>query len=240
MLEHVAMPAVSRLTRSRFWTLYRRMRRFERLSLDEQRHHQFERLRDTVRHAYEHVALHRQAFDAAGVRPDDLRSLDDLTRFPLTTKAMIQRAFPDGVTADDIPRSDWHYVSTRGTANRLMAIHDFAKRDAVRASAVRAMHLSGDYHLGQVSAEIPPNICNVVCGDEGQTDTGVLPHVWKMVRDPRSRNRNAVSDLRGLIERGWVYRRRTYPPFGMRGTALPDDKLDDYVQRLRRDQPRML
>lgn len=235
-----AMPAVAHLTHSRFWPLYRGMRRFEHLSLDEQRAVQWLHFADLLRHAVEHVPLHKQHFADAGLTPDNIQSFDDLPRVPITTKAQIQRQFPDGVTASNSDKANWQYVSTRGTANRLMAIHDFAKRDAVRATAVRASHLSGDYRLGKVSAEIPPNICNIVCGDEGQELEGVLPHVWTMVKNKKFRDRQSISDLRGLIERGWIFRRRTYPPFGGQGTHIPDDRLDDYVARLRRDRPTIL
>src|SRR6202035_4343896 len=43
---------------------------------------QLERLRATLRHAYANNASYRQKFSAAGVHPDDLRSLGDLARFP--------------------------------------------------------------------------------------------------------------------------------------------------------------
>jgi phenylacetate-CoA ligase len=58
---------------------------------------QLERLRWTVRHAYDDVPHYRRAFDAAGVHPGDLRSLDDLRRFPFTTKDDLRSTYPDGM-----------------------------------------------------------------------------------------------------------------------------------------------
>ena len=63
---------------------------------------QLERLRTTLHAAYDRVPNHRQAFDAAGVRPDDLRSLADLARFPFTTKADLRDTYPFGMFA--VPR----------------------------------------------------------------------------------------------------------------------------------------
>ena len=60
---------------------------------------QLERLQTTLRRVYEHVPHYRRAFDEAGVRPDDLRSLDDLARFPLTTKDDLREAYPFGLFA---------------------------------------------------------------------------------------------------------------------------------------------
>ena len=48
---------------------------------------QLERLKRTLAHAYANVPHYAQAFEAAGVHPDDLRTLADLARFPFTAKA---------------------------------------------------------------------------------------------------------------------------------------------------------
>src|SRR5580658_470368 len=57
---------------------------------------QLGRLQATLRHAYANNANYRRKFDAAGVRPEDLRSLDDLARFPFTGKADLREAYPFG------------------------------------------------------------------------------------------------------------------------------------------------
>ncbi len=56
----------------------------ESASLDQLRALQLERLRASLRRAYENVAHYRRSFAAAGVAPEDLRSLEDLRRFPFT------------------------------------------------------------------------------------------------------------------------------------------------------------
>ncbi|MBO1770039.1 phenylacetate--CoA ligase PaaK [Agrococcus sp. TF02-05] len=71
----------------------------ERLSLDELRALQLERLQQTVRHAYDNVPTYRAKLDAAGVGPDDIRSLDDLSRLPFTTKEDLRQAYPFGMFA---------------------------------------------------------------------------------------------------------------------------------------------
>ena len=78
--------------------------RIERASVDELRGLQLARLRDTLEHAYENVAHYRQAFDRAGVVPDDLRDLSDLARFPFLTKADLRDNYPFGMFA--VPRSE--------------------------------------------------------------------------------------------------------------------------------------
>ncbi|MPZ00814.1 MAG: phenylacetate--CoA ligase [Actinophytocola sp.] len=74
----------------------------ERLSTDELRERQLERLRWTLRHAYDNVPAYRRKFDEAGVRPEDCGSLDDLAKFPFTTKQDLRDNYPFGMFA--VPR----------------------------------------------------------------------------------------------------------------------------------------
>ncbi|MFE9040334.1 phenylacetate--CoA ligase PaaK [Streptomyces sp. NPDC007818] len=76
----------------------------ERLGREELAALQLERLRSTLRHAYANVEFHRRSFDAAGVHPDDCRSLADLARFPFTTKADLRDHYPFGMFAVDRSR----------------------------------------------------------------------------------------------------------------------------------------
>ncbi|HSS68236.1 MAG TPA: phenylacetate--CoA ligase PaaK [Nocardioidaceae bacterium] len=89
----------------------------ERLDVDELRALQLERLRTTLRHAYDNVPHYRSAFDAAGVRPDALSTLDDLALFPFTTKADLRDNYPFGMFA--VPREDIVRVhASSGTTGR--------------------------------------------------------------------------------------------------------------------------
>jgi phenylacetate-CoA ligase len=71
----------------------------ERLSSQELRDLQLSRLQETVARAYTCNRSYRVKFDAAGVRPCDLRSLEDLARFPFTTKQELREAYPFGFFA---------------------------------------------------------------------------------------------------------------------------------------------
>lgn len=71
----------------------------ERLGRDELEALQLERLRTTLRHAYDNVGFYREAFDKAGLRPEDCRTLADLARFPFTVKADLRDNYPFGMFA---------------------------------------------------------------------------------------------------------------------------------------------
>jgi phenylacetate-CoA ligase len=99
----------------------------ERMGLDELRAVQLERLRGTLRHAYAHVPHHRQAFDAAGVHPDDCRELTDLARFPLTSKADLRETYPFGMFA--VPHEQVRRIhASSGTTGRPTVV-GYTQRD---------------------------------------------------------------------------------------------------------------
>jgi phenylacetate-CoA ligase len=60
---------------------------------------QMARLKQTLEHAYAHVPHYRRKFDAAGVKPDDLRTLTDIARFPFTVKSDLRDNYPFGMFA---------------------------------------------------------------------------------------------------------------------------------------------
>ncbi|NUS28094.1 MAG: phenylacetate--CoA ligase [Streptomyces sp.] len=78
---------------------------------------QLERLRASLRLAYEHVPFYRESFDKAGVHPDDCRSLADLARFPFTTKGDLRENYPYGMFA--VPRDRVRRIhASSGTTGR--------------------------------------------------------------------------------------------------------------------------
>jgi phenylacetate-CoA ligase len=86
-------------------------------SRDELAALQLERLRWSLRHAYENVDLYRRRFDDAGVRPDDCHTLDDLRRFPFTTKDDLRETYPFGMFAVPLDRVVRIHASS-GTTGR--------------------------------------------------------------------------------------------------------------------------
>lgn len=89
----------------------------ERLGVEALWALQLERLRTSLRHAYDNVPFYREAFTKAGVVPEDCRSLDDLARFPFTTKADLRENYPYGMFA--VPRDRVRRIhASSGTTGR--------------------------------------------------------------------------------------------------------------------------
>ncbi|GFE88042.1 phenylacetate--CoA ligase PaaK [Steroidobacter agaridevorans] len=74
----------------------------ERTSVDELKALQRSRLQWSLKHAYNNVPHYKKAFDAVGAHPNDLRELEDLSRFPFLVKQDFRDQYPFGLLA--VPR----------------------------------------------------------------------------------------------------------------------------------------
>jgi phenylacetate-CoA ligase len=130
----------------------------EKAGVDELRALQLKRLKATLQHAYANSPAYRRKFDAAGVHPDDCRSLDDLARFPFTTKADLRDAYPFGMLA--VPREQCVRIhASSGTTGKPTVVgytrHDIETWSLVMARSIRAagarpgdmVHVSYGYGL---------------------------------------------------------------------------------------------
>jgi phenylacetate-CoA ligase len=113
------------------------------LTAEQLRDLQLERLRETLHRAYDNVPHYRAAFDRAGVRPDDVKSLEDLQRFPFTTKEDLRQNYPFGMLA--VPRTQVSRVhASSGTTGRPTVVGYTADDVSMWADVVaRSIELAG-------------------------------------------------------------------------------------------------
>jgi phenylacetate-CoA ligase len=97
------------------------------MPLPELRALQLERLRQTAGRAYERVPFYRKQFDEAGLKPDDLQSLDDLRRVPFTVKDDFRRNYPYDLLAVDRSRVVRVHASS-GTTGKATVV-SYTQRD---------------------------------------------------------------------------------------------------------------
>ncbi len=162
-------------------------------SRDELESLQLERLRSTLRHAYENNAAYRRKFDAAGVGPGDLRSLADLARFPFTTKDDLREAYPFGFFAVPLDHVARIHASS-GTTGKPTVVgytrNDIATWGNLVARSIRAaggragmkVHVAYGYGLftGGLGAHYGAEAagCTVIPMSGGQTEKQV-----QLIRD---------------------------------------------------------
>jgi phenylacetate-CoA ligase len=161
----------------------------ETASRDELAALQLERLRWTLRHAYDNVGHYRAAFDGSGVHPDDCRELADLARFPFTTKADLRDNYPFGMFA--VPRERVSRIhASSGTTGRPTVVgytaSDIQTWAAVMARSIRAsggrpghkVHVAYGYGLftGGLGAHYGAEAlgCTVIPVSGGMTERQVM------------------------------------------------------------------
>ena len=127
-------------------------------SLDEIQALQLKRMRWSLNHAYKNVPFYKKSFDAAGVHPDDLKSLADLAKFPFTEKQNLRDNYPFGMFA--VPRERIARVHASSGTTGQPTVVGYTKNDistwadvvarSMRASGTRAgdvVHISYGYGL---------------------------------------------------------------------------------------------
>ncbi|PQP01138.1 phenylacetate--CoA ligase [Massilia phosphatilytica] len=160
----------------------------ERASRDELQALQLERLKWSLKHAYDNVAHYRRAFDEAGVHPDDLKTLADLAKFPFTEKKTLRDQYPFGLFA--VPREQVVRVHASSGTTGKPTVVGYTQRDidtwaGVVARSIRAaggrpgdmVHIAYGYGLftGGLGAHYGAERlgCTVVPMSGGQTEKQV-------------------------------------------------------------------
>jgi phenylacetate-CoA ligase len=160
---------------------------------DELESLQFTRLASTLRHAYANNHNYRRKFDAAGVHPDDLRSLADLARFPFTTKTDLRDAYPFGFFS--VPREQVARIHASSGTTGKPTVVGYTRNDlatwgnlvarSIRAAGGRAgmrVHIAYGYGLftGGLGAHYGAEAagCTVIPMSGGQTEKQV-----QLIRD---------------------------------------------------------
>ena len=160
----------------------------ERASRDELQALQLERMKWSLKHAYENVPHYRAAFDAAGVHPEDLKTLADLAKFPFTEKKTLRDNYPFGLFA--VPREQVVRIhASSGTTGKATVV-GYTQNDintwadvvarSIRAAGGRAgdiCHISYGYGLftGGLGAHYGAERlgCTVIPMSGGQTEKQV-------------------------------------------------------------------
>ena len=160
----------------------------ETASRDEITALQLQRLQATLQRAYDNVPHYRQAFEARGVEPGDLKELGDLCRFPFTVKNDLRANYPFGMMAVPRERLARVHASSGTTGKPTVVGYTLADIDiwadlvarSIRAAGGRAgdlVHVSYGYGLftGGLGAHYGAERagCTVIPMSGGQTEKQV-------------------------------------------------------------------
>jgi len=115
----------------------------ERASRDEIQALQLQRMKWSLKHAYEKVPHYRQRFDKRGVHPDDLKSLSDLSKFPFTVKNDLRDNYPFGLFAVPMEKVRKLHASSGTTGKPIVVGYTDADSDLFANMVARSLRASG-------------------------------------------------------------------------------------------------
>ncbi|MEN7528875.1 MULTISPECIES: phenylacetate--CoA ligase PaaK [unclassified Cupriavidus] len=104
---------------------------------------QLDRLKWSLRHAYDNSPVYRRKFDEAGVHPDQVQSLADLARFPLTTKKDLRDHYPFGMFAVPQDRIARIHASSGTTGKPTVVGYTLKDIDTWATVMARSIRASG-------------------------------------------------------------------------------------------------
>ena len=118
----------------------------ETMPLEEIRKLQSEKLVKQVRHVWDNVPYYRDLMEKKGVRPEDIRGIEDLSKLPFLSKADLREAYPYGLLA--VPLDDCVRIqSTSGTTGRrVVAFYTQKDIDMWEECCARAIVAVGGNH----------------------------------------------------------------------------------------------
>jgi phenylacetate-CoA ligase len=144
---------------------------------------QTRRLQSLVRHAARGVPYYRRLFEQAGLRPDDIRSLDDLSRIPITSRADLQRLPPGDALAKGAEPEKLILHSTSGTSGEpLRILRTHFEENLLKAFRLREQFAYGmrptDRRASVGLARRPEGLERVSGGRPFYSQLGLLRHEW--------------------------------------------------------------
>ncbi len=104
---------------------------------------QLERMRWSLKHAYDNVVMYKQRFDEAGVHPDDLKSLSDLSKFPFTYKDDLRANYPFGLSAVPMDQLARIHASSGTTGKSTVVVYTPNDIDMWANMMARSLRASG-------------------------------------------------------------------------------------------------
>ena len=207
------MPGLARYTSFTSWRTMQSMVEADFRPASERDTHRLEQLRELAAHAWSETLAYRELLDREGIHPDDIRSLEDFARIPVTTKSDLRQDFPERHLARGYRHAWLRYSNTSGTTGRpLVLIQDLDDICAKYAATLWSRRVGGVDPLG-AQVRVTPNECQ-----------------------PCQEGSSAAARFFVLLERRILnpifHRRQMLPPFWQqsaeRGRVDPDSYLDRF------------
>ncbi len=117
--------------------------KIETMPSEELRKHQLTKLKKMVKHCYDNSSFYKKKFDHAGLKPEDINSLDDLRLIPFTTKADLRDNYPFGMVAVKSDEICEIHASSGTTGNPIVGAYTRSDMDVWQELMARSIYTAG-------------------------------------------------------------------------------------------------
>jgi phenylacetate-CoA ligase len=123
---------------SKYWN-----EKIENMPAEETKKHQLKLLKQQVKHCYDNSSFYHKKFDSAGIKPEDIRSLDDLSKIPFTVKTDLRDNYPYGMVAVESDEICEIHASSGTTGNPIVGCYTKGDMDVWSELMARAIYTTG-------------------------------------------------------------------------------------------------
>jgi phenylacetate-CoA ligase len=126
------------MANSKYWN-----EKIETMPRAELRKHQLRKLKEQVKHCYEDSTFYRKKFKDAGLKPEDIKTLDDLQKIPFTVKNDLRDNYPLGMLAVKPVEVVEIHASSGTTGNPIIGAYTTTDMDAWEELMARSIYTTG-------------------------------------------------------------------------------------------------
>jgi phenylacetate-CoA ligase len=117
--------------------------KIETMPTEELKRHQLKKLKEQIKHCYENSIFYKKKFDSVGLKPEKIRSLDDLQKIPFTVKTDLRDNYPFGMVAAKSDKIVEIHASSGTTGNPIISAYTQNDMDIWQELMARSIYTTG-------------------------------------------------------------------------------------------------
>ncbi len=179
-----------------WWHTYRLLRQMnERLHWTQQEldHYRLWRFREMVRHAYYYSSFYRRKYQSCGFHPDSLKTIADIRKIPILTKAELRNADPLEILTPKQNAGLFTELTGGSTGEPLRVYRTWRDFWYIKAKVIRAFQQTG-FRLYHPQAVLKSSRADIT-GKHWFERFGILRKYWLSVTDPPEVNLKRLREI---------------------------------------------
>lgn len=154
--ENILLPLSDILTGSSVYANFKYLQKSQYWSREEINDYQNYKLRELINHAYHNVPFYNKLYNELNIKPQDIKTKNDLTKLPIVTKDILKKNYPANI-ATNVKKRDMILASSSGSTGEPFQFYMTKHSDSVlKAAAIRSWYWMG-YKLGDKYVKLSMN-----------------------------------------------------------------------------------